>query len=215
MVRRQLRSRGVPDSLDNHFCLTDELPERVTSNTLFENDHPLEIEIGSGKGLFMRSVSERQPESNFLGIEVAYKYAQHAATGLAKDGRGNAMMASGDAMPIMNQSVPDASLAAVHVYFPDPWWKKRHKKRRVLSDQMLNNIDRTLMPGGRFHFWTDVLEYFENVVQRMAEIVPQLGPPIPEQPPVPTHDLDFRTHFERRSHKLEIPVYRVRFDKPA
>ncbi|QDV13730.1 tRNA (guanine-N(7)-)-methyltransferase [Rosistilla oblonga] len=215
MPRQQLRTPSTSIDLSQHFRMVDALPQQVTSQTLFQNDAGLQIEVGSGKGLFLLNASGEQPDQNFLGIEIAHKYAKHAATKLKNAGRTNAIMASGDALPIFEKQIPDASLAAVHVYFPDPWWKKKHKKRRVLNEPFLRSASRTLAPGGRFYFWTDVLDYFESTLELMAMVVPELGPPLPDVVSEAEHDLDYRTHFERRSRKNEIPVYRVHFDKPA
>ena len=113
----------------------------------------------------------------------------------------------------MKKSISAESLEAVHVYFPDPWWKKKHRKRRVLNESSIINLTRCLRPGGRFHFWTDVLDYFEDTVELIAEITPILGVPLPEDEIEATHDLDYRTHFERRSRQNLIPVYRVRYEK--
>ena len=108
--------------------------------------------------------------------------------------------------------LPDETLAAVHVYFPDPWWKKRHKKRRVLSEQFLREVERTLAPGGSLHFWTDVEEYYHTTLKLVAATVKLAGPlPVAEKPA--EHDLDYRTHFERRTRKSGDPVYRAEFRK--
>lgn len=201
------------------------VPETLTSQTVFGNDHPLEIEIGSGKGLFLTNQSRKFPEHNFLGIEIVHKYAKHAAARLVKAGRDvasgddaglvNAKMISGNAQPLLAQRVPAGSLEAVHVYFPDPWWKKRHRKRRVVNEQSVMSFLAALRPGGRLHFWTDVLDYFEATIEMIAAIAPEFGVPIPEEQAVSTHDLDYRTHFERRSRQNRIPVYRVRYEKKA
>ncbi|QDV45226.1 tRNA (guanine-N(7)-)-methyltransferase [Stieleria neptunia] len=190
-----------------------EVPETLASETVFGNDQPLEIEVGSGKGLFLTNESGRNPEHNFLGIEIIHKYAKHSAARLAKAGRDNAKMISGNAEPLLSQRVPAESLEAVHVYFPDPWWKKRHRKRRVVNERSVKNFLAALRPGGRFHFWTDVLDYFEATIEMIAEIAPEFGVPIPEEKAASSHDLDYRTHFERRSRQNQIPVYRVRYEK--
>ncbi len=189
------------------------VPSELTSGELFGNDHPLEVEVGSGKGLFLTTESGRHPERNYLGIEVVHKYARHAAARVAKAGRDNAKMISGDAQALFRDSVPPGSLEAVHVYFPDPWWKKRHRKRRVVNESSVLNFLKALRVGGRFHFWTDVLDYFEGTIEMIAETAPQFGVPIPEEAAASTHDLDYRTHFERRSRQNQIPVYRVRYEK--
>lgn len=212
MPRRPIRRPANPVEVDKYFRDVEQLPAQLSSPTLFENDLPLEIEVGSGKGLFLATAAVTTPHHNFLGIEIARKYAHHAATRLAKTGQNNAMMICGDAEPLFKDRIEPASLEAVHVYFPDPWWKKRHRKRRVLNETSIKNFAKAIRVGGRFHFWTDVLDYFEDTIEMIAEIAPQLGVPIPEQEAEATHDLDYRTHFERRSRQHHIPVYRVVYE---
>lgn len=210
-----------PASLDLSQVLRDidELPEKLSSSSLFGNSFPLEIEIGSGKGLFMTTASAANPKHNFLGIEIMAKYAAHSAGRLLRsrtdtpNSKLNAMMVSGNAEPLFKDRIDAGSIEAVHVYFPDPWWKKRHRKRRVVNEASIRNISKVLRPGGRLHFWTDVLDYFENTVEMIAEISPEFGVPIPEEEAAANHDLDYRTHFERRSRQHQIPVYRVRYER--
>jgi len=194
---------------------SDQLPPELTSEALFGNRHPLELEIGSGKGLFLVNTAARFAAHNFVGIEIAGKYAAHAAGRLARAGCRNAVMIEGNAEPILHERLTAEILEAVHVYFPDPWWKKKHRKRRVLNPTSVACISHALRPGGRLHFWTDVLDYFEIAIEMIAEVAPELGVPLPEEEPEATHDLDYRTHFERRSRKHQIPVYRVRYEKLA
>ena len=189
------------------------LPVPVSSEQLFGNTKPLEIEIGSGKGLFLSNAAVRHPDHNFLGIEIVRKYAKHAAARLQKKPVANAKMVAGNAEILFADHVPDGSLEAVHVYFPDPWWKKRHRKRRVVNERSILTYYAALRPGGRFHFWTDVLDYFESTIEMIAEIVPSFGIPVPEEEAESTHELDFHTHFERRSRQNQTPVYRVRYEK--
>ena len=212
MPRRPIRRPTISIDLETFFREVEQLPEQLSSRTLFDNDHPLEIEVGSGKGLFIANASGNTPEHNFVGIEIARKYAKHAAGRLAKTDRPNAIMVCGDAEPLFKERIAAGSLEAVHVYFPDPWWKKRHRKRRVLNETSITNFAKSLRSGGRLHFWTDVLDYFEDTIEMIAEIAPQLGVPIPEEEVEANHDLDYRTHFERRSRQHSIPVYRVRYE---
>jgi tRNA (guanine-N7-)-methyltransferase len=210
-----------PANLDLSQVLrdVDALPPKLSSASLFYNNAPLEIEIGSGKGLFMTTTSAANPGHNFLGIEIMAKYAAHSAGRLLRsrsgtpDSKFNAIMISGNAEPLFKDRIDAGSLEAVHVYFPDPWWKKRHRKRRVVNETSIRNISRVLRPGGRLHFWTDVLDYFENTVEMIAELAPEFGIPIPEEEAAANHDLDYRTHFERRSRQHQIPVYRVRYER--
>lgn len=191
----------------------EQLPSVLSSASLFGNQRPLEVEIGSGKGLFLATASAAHPQHNFLGIEIVAKYAAHAAGRIAKVGNDNALLVCGNAEPLFERQIPRGSLQAIHVYFPDPWWKKRHRKRRVMNARSIPHYARSLRPGGRLHFWTDVLEYFQQTIELIAERAPELGVPIPETASESQHDLDYRTHFERRSRLNRIPVYRVRYER--
>ncbi len=214
MPRRQLPKRDPSLVLDAHLRASERLPAELTSETLFANDHPLELEIGSGKGLFIQNAALAQPDRNFLGVEIAHAYAAHAAARLARHELANAIMVVGDAQRLL-AAIPSDSLAAAHIYFPDPWWKKRHKKRRVVNPTTVDEIYRACVAGGSLHFWTDVLEYFSTAIEMIAEFVPQFGPPLPDESDEPEGDnaIGFRTHFERRSIQHSIPVYRVKFEK--
>jgi tRNA (guanine-N7-)-methyltransferase len=212
MGRRALRKLDPTIDLTGHLRTFDELPRPFMAEALFGRAAPLEVEIGSGKGLFLRNAAAARPDADFLGIEVVGKYAQFAAAGLAKAGLHNAVMVHGDALRIFHELIPDESLAAVHVYFPDPWWKKRHKKRRVMREPLLRDVERTLRPGGALHFWTDVAEYFETGLALVAAVTRLAGPlPVAEQPA--EHDMAYRTHFERRVRQANEPVYRAEFRK--
>jgi tRNA (guanine-N7-)-methyltransferase len=214
MGRRALRKLDPALDLSRHFREQEELPAALDPADLLGRAAPLEVEVGSGKGLFLVTASRLHPERNFLGIEIARKYARYAAARLARQQSANAVMICGDALAIFRERLAPSSLAAVHVYFPDPWWKKRHKKRRVLNEDFLRDVERTLVPGGRLHFWTDVEEYFQTTLALIAETV-KLAGPLSVAEKSAEHDLDYRTHFERRTRKNEEPVYRAEFAKPS
>lgn len=189
-----------------------DLPEDWRPERVFPVARPLEVEVGSGKGLFISNACVKNPNHNFLGIEMVRKYAVICALKLQKLGVDNGRMLEGDGLLLFHTRINDNSLEAVHVYFPDPWWKKRHRKRRVLNESFLRDVQRTLRPGGSLHVWTDVEEYFESTVQLIAEITDLEGPlPVPEKQP--EHDLDYRTHFERRTRLAAAPVYRGEWRK--
>jgi tRNA (guanine-N7-)-methyltransferase len=178
----------------------------------FPQAAPLEIELGSGKGLFLSEAASLRPETNFVGIEIAKKYAAHCAARLARRRLTNGLMISGDGLRFFREFLSSDSIAAVHVYFPDPWWKKRHRKRRVMNEALLADVHRVLVPGGALHFWTDVEEYFTTTLELMGRVSPLVGPlPVVERPA--EHDLDYRTHFERRKRKDGLPIFRSEFRK--
>lgn len=174
----------------------------------------IELEIGSGKGLFLSSAAAAEPERAFVGIELAAKFANRAAQRIAKAGLSNATILRGDARQFLDQIVPEASLKRLHVYFPDPWWRNKHKKRRVLNQETIHHIQRVLLPGGEFHFWTDVLDYYEHICSEVMDITQLRGPRyVPE--PMALHNMDYTTHFERRARLNAQPVYRAVFQKEA
>jgi tRNA (guanine-N7-)-methyltransferase len=177
---------------------------------VFGNDHPVELEVGSGKGLFLANAAVSGPDHNFLGIELARKYARRAAERVAKRRLANVRVVAGDARLFLARSVPPASLRAVHVYFPDPWWKARHKKRRVFCEPLVADVERSLEPGGDFWIATDVEEYF-GVIRALLATHPRFHErPIPE-PRTPEHDLDYLTNFERKYRIEGRPIYRVHY----
>ena len=210
MTRRRL-------TIDVSGCLlepeqhSEEAPFRWES--LFGTEKPVELEIGSGKGLFLASAGSARPEHNFLGIELSRKYARLAAQRVLKSGLANVRVWPGDARPLLLRRIPDASVRAVHVYFPDPWWKKRHKKRRVFSAELVASIARALEPAGVLHVATDVQEYF-GVITALVAAEPlfseQLVPPMKE----PEHDLDYLTNFERKFRLEGRDIYRASYMKP-
>lgn len=206
-------ARNIDPDLDisAHFVLAEELPESLCAADLFKHPAAVIIEVGSGKGMFLVAAAEDDPGRNYLGIEIAGKYARYTASRLAKGELLNARVIAGDALTVFRK-LPGDSIAEVHVYFPDPWWKKRHRKRRVLNERFLVDVQRVLMPGGVLHFWTDVKEYFDATLELIAEVTSLAGPTdVAERPS--QHDLDYHTNFERRTRKSGRAVYRAEFRK--
>ncbi len=132
---------------------------------IFGNDYPVELEIGSGKGTFLLNISEAQPQTNFIGIEWAKAYAEFAADRLRRHHQLNCRMVNAEATWWIRCHIPDASLAAVHIYFPDPWPKSRHHKRRLIQLSFLKEVYRILVPGGKLRLVTDHAEYFAHMKQ--------------------------------------------------
>jgi tRNA (guanine-N7-)-methyltransferase len=212
MPRRALRKIDPALDLTRHLKWFDELPRPWDAGVLFGRHAPLEVEVGTGKGLFLQTAAAAMPQHNFLGAEIAQKYARFAAARLASLELPNALVVNGDAQRLFAELLPDASLKSVHVYFPDPWWKKRHFKRRVMNQRFVRDVARTLLPHGVLHFWTDVQEYFESSTELIAQHTALVQRGTIEECPA-THALDYRTHYERRTRLGQQPVYRAEFHK--
>jgi len=174
---------------------------------IFGRDCPVELEIGSGKGLFLCNAGAARPGRGFLGVEIARKYAHEAAVRIAKRDLRNVRMLAGDARRFLHLFVPPASVDALHVYFPDPWWKKRHKKRRVFCEPFVVDAAAALKPGGDFHIVTDVEEY-HGVIRELMDSRPEFLFHEPPSPTEPEHELDYLTNFERKYRIEGRPIYR-------
>ena len=207
MGRRALPKLNPKLDYSDYYDEIGRLPDDWKLSTLFDPTIPLEVELGSGKGLFITTASGVCPERNFLGIEIRKKYANYCAAKISEAGRDNAFMLQGDGLLFFHKFLPDKSVDDVHVYFPDPWWKSKHRKRRVLNESYMQDVIRVLKDEGRFHFWTDVEEYYLSTLELLKEFPVLKGPqPVTAKPA--EHDMDYRTHYERRTRRYDRPVYR-------
>jgi tRNA (guanine-N7-)-methyltransferase len=125
---------------------------------LFGNDDPVEIEIGCGDGAFLAAAAARRPRVNFLGLETQRPRVRRAEERLATAG-GRVRVLRADATCVVTALVAPASVHAYHVYFPDPWPKHRHAKRRLFTPRLITAMARTLVPGGRLLVATDIHGY--------------------------------------------------------
>jgi tRNA (guanine-N7-)-methyltransferase len=207
------RSPRLPlEALAPYLLAVPDPPAPLDWRTVFGNDLPVEIEVGFGKGLFLLTASQSSPDINFLGIEILRKYQLFTATRIAKRRIPNVRLACADARLFLRDGVPPGSIQAIHVYFPDPWWKKRHHKRRVFTPEFAGQSERVLHPGGHLHVATDVEDYFKLI----AELVPghtHLRSVLPPAPHDPAHDLDYLTNFERKFRRAGKPIYRLCYEK--
>jgi len=135
---------------------------------VFGNGQPVEIEIGIGKGRYLLAAAGVRPETNFVGVEWAAKYLRIALERGRKRRLGNLRLVRADAREFVEFFVPAASVRAFHVYFPDPWPKKRHHKRRLINPAFLAEVARTLEPGGLLWLATDHEEYFAAMQEALA-----------------------------------------------
>ncbi len=149
---------------------------------------PFEIEIGSGKGTFLVQQAELEPETNFLGIEWAREFWAYAADRIRRRGLHNVRMLHGDATEFLRWRVPDGIARVIHLYFSDPWPKKRHHKRRVVQDRFLEDARRILEPAGELRIVTDHDDYWAWMQEHFDRWAP-----LPPSPPGPFTRANFAT----------------------
>jgi tRNA (guanine-N7-)-methyltransferase len=129
-------------------------------SVVFGNTHPVYVEVGPGRGEFLLRTATEHPEHNFFAIERSRARIRELDAALGKRPHlANVRIVRGDA-PCVLAMLPDASVAGYYVLFPDPWWKLRHRRRRVLTPEFIATLRRTLVPGGSIRLATDVAEYF-------------------------------------------------------
>jgi tRNA (guanine-N7-)-methyltransferase len=179
---------------------------------VFGNAHPVELEVGFGKGLFLLNAAETHPDVNFVGVEIERSYQLFAATRMAKRRLNNVRLVCADARAFLRERVADASVRTVHVYFPDPWWKKRHHKRRVFTDDFARQCARILIAGGHLQVATDVEDYYRLITEVLAHVEALRALP-PPQENEPAHDFDYLTNFERKFRKEGKPIFRATYER--
>lgn len=179
---------------------------------LFGNFNPVEIEVGMGKGLFLLTAAIGRPETNFLGIEIVRKYQLYATTRFALRKLPNVRTVCADARWVFSHYVPAGSASAVHVYFPDPWWKARHKKRRVFTPGFAADAARVLMTGGRLLIATDVEEYF-GVMAGIVRQVPAFREVCSGENRSTVEESGYQTNFERKARQKGTPVWRAEYER--
>jgi tRNA (guanine-N7-)-methyltransferase len=176
------------------------LPHPIVWKDLFGNDHPVELEIGMGKGTFLTDQAKARPETNFFGLEYARWFWRYASDRLRRNNCSNARTARAEAAYFVKEFVSDSSLTVVHIYFPDPWPKKRHHKRRLIQKPFLEQIERILKPAGRLQIVTDHQDYFQQIqevvrasrLKEMEYLVNEVG-----------------TNFERKYRREGRPFYAI------
>lgn len=199
--------KSPPRDLFPYFRTVADLPESFSWTEFFGKDRPVELDIGCGRGLFLVNAATAHPERNWLGIELDYTEGRRTAKRLQKRDMDHARVIGGDAKEFLRKFAPPHSVSAAHVYFPDPWWKRKHKKRRLFNEEFPHLLAGVIQPGGLLHSWTDVEEYFGVISALMnhhQEFAAEAVQPLAE----PAHDQDYQTSFHRRRVQAGCTIYR-------
>ncbi|HEX7151881.1 MAG TPA: tRNA (guanosine(46)-N7)-methyltransferase TrmB [Thermoanaerobaculia bacterium] len=178
---------------------------RLDFAQLFGNTNPVILEIGSGKGRFLIATATERPDLNVIGIEKALHYHRVIRARVQKRNLTNLCLINHDAFLVLREMIPDASLSEVHIYFPDPWPRKKERKRRIIRPEVLEQLRRVLVPGGAAIYVTDHHEYYEAVAPIIEEWFPksERRTPGPDDPP--------RTNYEAKYREEGRPIFEMRF----
>jgi tRNA (guanine-N7-)-methyltransferase len=178
----------------------------------FGRHAPRVLEIGFGNGEALRHAAPLDPARDFIGIEVHAPGVGRLLNALAADGTGNVRVYHHDAVEVLENEIADDSLDEVRVYFPDPWHKKRHNKRRLLNAGFAALLVRKLRRGGRLHLATDWHDYAEQMWD-VLDATPGLRNRAGPRGHVPRPPWRPQTHFEARGLKLGHGVWDLLYDK--
>jgi tRNA (guanine-N7-)-methyltransferase len=194
---------------DTRGVLLDEAVARgpVHWGAVFGNRRPVEVEIGSGKGTFLLARAAARPEVNLLGIEYARSYCTYAADRVRRAGLANVRLLCAEVAHVFRVCLAPRTVWRVHIYFPDPWPKRRHHGRRLIQPAFIADLRRALRPGGELLIVTDHLPYFRwiagvlDAARGLATIrFPQMADASGEL---------VGTNFERKYIAQGRPFYRI------
>ncbi len=181
--------------------------ESIDFPGLFGRKAPVILEIGFGNGESLAAMAEQHGDHDFIGAEVHRPGIGHLLQLIDARQLGNLRLICDDAVDVLSHNIPDASLAGINLFFPDPWPKKRHHKRRIVQSEFVNLMARKLKPGGLFHFATDWLDYMEHVRTIMSSAKSFEPVELDQALPRPA------TKFQRRGQKLGHGVWDLVYKK--
>ena len=194
---------AAPERLDPEL-LPGQLSLPADWTKVFGRAAPLVVEIGCGGGRFIVSQAQTHPDWNLLAIERANEYFKLLKERIAKRRLTNIRVMRTDAADLVAACFPDRCVSIYHVYFPDPWPKKRHRKRRLFTEAFCAELRRTLAPGGTLFFATDHPEYYREVLPLLRAVLDVTEHPEPwEDAPAG------RTNYEIKYLRQGRPIYRL------
>ena len=158
--------RNAVDTLWDKYCLDPELACDLP--IIFERSAPVILEIGFGNGESLAKVAEDNPDKDYIGIEVHKPGVGNLLAQLERKQISNVRVFYHDAVEVLEQCIPDASLSGIHLFFPDPWHKRKHHKRRIVRPSFVQLIEQKIKPEGYFHAATDWQHYAEHMLNILS-----------------------------------------------
>jgi tRNA (guanine-N7-)-methyltransferase len=181
--------------------------EQLSLPALFGNDQPVEVDLGSGPGSFLVQAAERLPDRNFLGVERLLGRVRKTCRKAWQRGIRNVRVLRLEIDYTVRYLIPSNSIARFHLYFPDPWPKRRHAARRIADAEFFEALWRALIDSGDVWIKTDHQEYFEQIQKLVTHMEHQFVPMEWGEEPYPA--TDFEAEFVERN----LTIYRLRLGK--
>ncbi len=178
---------------------------------IFGNPNPVILEIGFGNGTSLAEMASQHPEQNYLGIEVHSPGVGRLLLDIEQRTLNNLRVMRHDAVELLEQGIAPASLAGVYLFFPDPWHKKKHHKRRILQPAMVQLLAQAIQPGGIFHAATDWEHYAEQMLEVLNEAHEQFENTAGPGSFAPRPNYRPSTKFEQRGERLGHGVWDLIF----
>lgn len=178
----------------------------------FERDAPMVLEIGFGMGDSLLQMLAAEPEKNFIGIEVHPPGVGRLINNAGKEGLSNLRVYLADAKDVLEDCIPEASIDRLQIYFPDPWHKKKHNKRRLIQTEFVLKLAQKLKPQGVLHLATDWQPYAEHMLE-VIEPLDELGNMAGSDLYSPRPDYRPVTKFEKRGERLGHGVWDLLYVK--
>jgi len=208
VLRTGRMTEGQKRAFEEHWAVygIDYNAAPLDLDQVFGRDAHKTLEIGFGNGVSLAAFAEKCPGRDFIGIEVHTPGVGRCMLEAAENGSSNLRVICHDAIEVLREQIPNESLDAINLFFPDPWHKKRHHKRRIVQHDFVMTLSNKLKPGGYFHVATDWPDYAEHIREVMEE-----------QQVLKTRDTETPwrpyTRFEDRGVNLGHPIWEQAFYK--
>lgn len=195
------------DFTEQHLLQSDKATVRDAIQALKIRGAPLEVDLGCGRGRFLLARAQKHPSHAFLGIERVLLRLRKVDARATQAGISNIRLLRSEILPALRELIPHQTVAVYYLYFPDPWPKRRHHVRRVVSPDFMDAIHETMAPDGVIHLCTDHADYF-RAMERLWSGNPRFTP---TNPYIPEEDeeTDFGLIFRRKG----LPIHRCSFQR--
>lgn len=175
------------------------LPAPLSLDLLFGRSAPVEVDLGCGKGRFLLAHAAAHPDINFMGTDIQVGRLQKIRKRAESAGRANIRLLHADTAYTLEYLLPRESVSRFYLYFPDPWPKRKHHRRRIVQPAFLTLVHRTLQRHGEFHIATDHEDYFQHI-HKLVSVDPRFTRIEPFEPPA-GEKTDFEVLFTAKGMK--------------